>query len=393
MQKKLATILILIGISYSAVFSQNKSFGYDQLIQIALRKAGQNAVELERALQKAEENELESVSFLIAYMPEIDLQSLSADYILQNVRYALKAREEFPWCAALPDSVFLNDVLPYALLNERRDNWRADFYHRFSPLVSDCTNIFEVIDSINMNIREMLGVEYNTQRKKADQSPYESMEIGMASCSGLSILLSSAFRAVGIPSRIAGTPMWTNMRGNHSWSEVWIDGEWYFTEYYPDKLNHSWFVADAGRADRDDPKHWIYASSFKPTGLSFPLVWDENIDYVHAFDVTERYIELYRYQISEFAEDELLINIGLYDSAKPDDSDKRTSARISVILGEEEVDFGYSPAPYDDLNRFLIFRLKKNTDYIFAFPGHNDEEIRMEYNTGAEGNQILRLAF
>jgi len=31
---------------------------------------------------------------------------------------------------ALPDSVFLNDVLPYAVVDEVRDSWRPDFYAR-----------------------------------------------------------------------------------------------------------------------------------------------------------------------------------------------------------------------------------------------------------------------
>jgi transglutaminase-like putative cysteine protease len=36
-----------------------------------------------------------------------------------------------------------------------------------------------------------------------------------------------ACRSVGIPARVAGTPMWTNMRGNHTWVEVW-DRDWHF---------------------------------------------------------------------------------------------------------------------------------------------------------------------
>ena len=67
------------------------------------------------------------------------------------------------------------------------------------------------------------------------------MKEKMATCTGLSFLLVDAFWSVGIPARMAGTPMWTNMKGNHSWVEVWVDGEWYFTEYYPEDLNKSWF--------------------------------------------------------------------------------------------------------------------------------------------------------
>ena len=64
------------------------------------------------------------------------------------------------------------------------------------------------------------GVEYNTLREKTNQSPAESMRQGMASCTGLSVLLVDALRAVGIPARFAGTAAWHDDRGNHSWTEV-----------------------------------------------------------------------------------------------------------------------------------------------------------------------------
>jgi hypothetical protein len=368
---------------------------YRELLEQALSNAGDNSGELEKALTEASRKEKEAVAFLISYMPERDLQSLTSEFILENVRYALKARNEFPWSRTLPDSIFLNEVLPYISLNERRDNWRADFYNRFSPLVRNCKDIREAIDSVNINIAALLEVEYNTKRKKADQSPYESMEIGMASCSGLSILLTDAFRAVGIPSRIAGTPLWTNMRGNHSWCELWIDGEWYFTEYYPDKLNQSWFLADAGKADPEKPVHWVYASSFKPTGLSYPLVWDRSIKYVPAENVTQRYIELYRQQMANTmpADDELMLNVVLYRSADSKDGNDRVISRVSVSKGEERVDFGYTPGPRDDMNRFLTFRLKKNTDYHFSYTDDEGETITVTHNTAEIPHELLRLNY
>jgi hypothetical protein len=283
--------------------------------------------------------------------------------------------------------------LPYVSLNEHRDNWRPGFYKKFAPLVRDCRSEREAIDSVNQNIREMVKVEYNTKRKKADQSPDESMEQGMASCTGLSILLTDAFRSVGIPSRIAGTPMWTNMRGNHNWCEVWIDGQWYFTEYYPEKLNHSWFVADAGRADPQEPVHWIYATSWKPTGLAFPCVWDSAIQYVHAVNVTDFYISLYREQVAEKkpADDEVVLNVVLYNSKESTDGNDRVSKRVTVLKDNKQVDFGFTPGNRDDLNRFLSFVLKKNSTYTFLFPGKEGEKRLLDYKTTSKSGEVFRL--
>lgn len=365
---------------------------YIELLEIAFEKSGDNIDEIIKALNLSNKEEKEAMAFLISYMPKRDLLELDSEYLLENLRYSFKARDEFVWSKNLPDEIFFNEVLPYSNINERRDRWRKDFYEMFSPLVKDCENVFDAIDAINHSIKDIVEVEYNTARKKADQSPYESMEIGMASCSGLSILLVNAFRAVGIPARFAGTPMWTNMRGNHSWVEVWIDGEWYFTEYYPNALNKSWFLADAGRADNEDPQHRIYAVSYKPTDLFFPLKWLENNDYVYAENVTQRYIDLYQEEIMQnmSAENELFLNLVLYNSDNEKNGNNRISKRINVLLDAEVVDFGYTPGPQDDLNRFLVLKLKKNTKYVFSFEGIDGEMKFVDYYTGDECGEVLK---
>ena len=114
----------------------------------------------------------------------------------------------------------------------------------------------------------------------------------MATCTGLSIILVDACRSVGIPARGAGTALWANKRGNHTWAEVFVDGEWKFTgadEYDKKGLNRGWFTGDASKAIADDWKHAIWATSWKPQGHHFPMVWDLKNKSVGAVNVTERY--------------------------------------------------------------------------------------------------------
>ena len=69
--------------------------------------------------------------------------------------------------------------------------------------------IFRLGDGKNYkynSIFEKLDVVYSTKRPKADQSPGESIKAGLASCTGLSILLISACRSVGIPARADSRP-------------------------------------------------------------------------------------------------------------------------------------------------------------------------------------------
>ena len=368
------SVLVLLAFGLSAC-SSGRYAGvpkeYHALIDRTIATAGDNAKELKKALKEVPRNEREGMAFLISYMPERDAKSLSADFLLENVEYAYKARAEFPWAKEVPDSVFLNDVVAYANLNENRENWRKDFYERFKKYVAPCKTMREAIDSVNKNVRDELLVDYNTKREKPDQAPYESMRQHMASCSGLSILLTDAFRAVGIPSRVAGTPAWHDDRGNHNWNEVWIDGQWRFTEYYPsDDLDQSWFLTDAGKAIKEDVRKAIYAASFKPTGCYFPLVWDENIRYVHAENVTDRYTSLYRAQLSAMPADgsHVALRVMVFkDKDHAEASGDRVATNLDVFKGEKQLYGGRSTGATQDMNDVLTFNVEKNQQYIIKY--------------------------
>lgn len=368
------SVLVLLAFGLSAC-SSGRYAGvpkeYHALIDRTIATAGDNAKELKKALKEVPHNEREGMAFLISYMPERDAKSLSADFLLENVEYAYKARAEFPWAKEVPDSVFLNDVVAYANLNENRESWRKDFYERFKKYVAPCKTMREAIDSVNKNVRDELLVDYNTKREKPDQAPYESMRQHMASCSGLSILLTDAFRAVGIPSRVAGTPAWHDDRGNHNWNEVWIDGQWRFTEYYPsDDLDQSWFLTDAGKAIKEDVRKAIYAASFKPTGCYFPLVWDENIRYVHAENVTDRYTSLYRAQLSAMPADgsHVALRVMVFkDKDHAEVSGDRVATNLDVFKGEKQLYGGRSTGATQDMNDVLTFNVEKNQQYIIKY--------------------------
>jgi hypothetical protein len=249
------------------------------------------------------------------------------------------------------------------------------------------------------------------------------MAENMATCTGLSIILTDAFRAVGIPSRLAGTAMWTNFKGNHTWSEVWVDNQWQFIEYYPDTLNKSWFLADAGKADPNNMLHWIYAASYKPTGLYYYAAVDgvhvlDSIDssglpeemqarfnrmksrpkkgdpYIWGVNVTQNYIDLYQKSLenSKLNENEMMANFVVFGDENTAKSESRISCRVDIFEGDNLVDFGYSPRKTDDMNLFLKFRLKKGTMYtaVITNPG---EEINQTFPvlTGNNESEEFKL--
>jgi hypothetical protein len=260
-------------------------------VEARLELAGENRSAIAQALREAPAARRPGMIFLVENMPLADLRSLTADFLLENLNLAYDGWEKSPWHDSVAEEMFFNDVLPYACTSEKRDRWRAKLREVCLPMIASCKAPGEAAHLLNQKVFPHFNVRYNTGRRRPDQSPGESIGSGKATCTGLSILLVDACRSVGIPARIAGTPMWSNMRGNHTWVEVW-DNSWHFIgAAEPDAagLDHGWFVEDASKAQRDVPQHAIYATSFRRTGVSFPLVWLPGDKSVGTVNVTDRY--------------------------------------------------------------------------------------------------------
>ncbi|MBB5352886.1 putative esterase [Haloferula luteola] len=255
--------------------------------------AGAGTVEefIAAAAQKHGDLGERAAEFLVESMPAQDREALDSGFLMENLDLALKARETFPWASEVPEALFFNDVLPYAVFDEPRDPWRAEFLEMATPIVEGSETTTEAAQALNREFFKLVNTHYHTERKRTNQSPKESIEQGRATCTGLSILMVDVCRAVGIPARAVGTPMWSNGRGNHTWVEIW-DGDWHFTgadEFDEKGLDRGWFTGDAAEAQAEVPEHAIYATSWKKTGLSFPMVWSPSATGVPAVNVTARY--------------------------------------------------------------------------------------------------------
>ena len=262
---------------------------YPHQAAIAMPQAAQGRAELAALYARLPGPQRVAADFLIENMPAHDLSSLSADFLAEHIEYAFRAREQFVWAKDVPDELFLNNVLPYASLNEARDAWRKMFFEDFKTLVTDCKTKGEVALKLNKAIFDRLNVHYSRARPKADQSPLESIAASKASCTGLSIMMVDACRALGVPARVVGTPQWATSPGNHTWVEIWDDGWHFLGASESTTLNRAWFSGQSSRQIAGNVNHAIYAASFKRTGLHFPLAWDRSITYVPAIDITDSY--------------------------------------------------------------------------------------------------------
>lgn len=233
---------------------------------------------LVEALERAEGDERAGMAFLIVHMPPADRAAVTADVLLDHVRYAYLARRTLPWGADIPDSLFFEYVLPFRATLEPIERWRGDFYERLLPVVRNARTASEAAIKVNYYLAEQVHYEPNQLRT---QGPYEVLKRGFGRCGELSVIYTTLCRSVCVPARVAFTPRWPMAYENHQWTEVW-DGRWYFTgsgEPRPE-LNRAWFVKKAAQTAK------IYAKSFVSTPLHTEHILFEWGDLV---DVTATY--------------------------------------------------------------------------------------------------------
>ena len=72
----------------------------------------------------ATEQEKQYLQFLYEYMPLNDLADYDGEFFLNQVRYAIKARETFSWGKKIPEDIFKHFVLVYRVNNENLDTAR-----------------------------------------------------------------------------------------------------------------------------------------------------------------------------------------------------------------------------------------------------------------------------
>ena len=188
---------------------------------------------------------LQAMQFLYAYMPLPDIADYSADFHLQNVDYALKARAEMPWGKQVPVREFMHFVLPVRVNNENMDSSRAVFYNELKDRVQDLT-MMEAVLEVNHWCHEKVTYTPSDIRTS---SPLATVRTAYGRCGEESTFTVAALRAVGIPARQVYTPRWAHTDNNHAWVEAWVDGKWHFLGACEPEpvLDLAWFNAPASR--------------------------------------------------------------------------------------------------------------------------------------------------
>ncbi|MBR6282945.1 MAG: transglutaminase domain-containing protein [Muribaculaceae bacterium] len=175
-----------------------------------------------------------------------DRADYSRAFYEQNVAASLRARNEMPWGATVPECEFRHFVLPVRVNNEHLDNSREVFYQALKPRVEGMS-MSEAVLEVNHWCHEHVTYRPTDARTS---SPLYTIRTAYGRCGEESTLLVAALRAVGIPARQVYTPRWAHTDDNHAWVEAWADGQWHFLGACEPEpvLDLGWFNESACRA-------------------------------------------------------------------------------------------------------------------------------------------------
>lgn len=378
--RKIFLLLTFYLLAISSFAVDKHSFS-DEL-QKRLDAAGDNKSQLLAAYDRLEDEHLEGFEYLVVNMPDRDLKSLKADLLVNNIKFAYKVMKEVPWAKEIPHEIFLDNILPYVNIIEKRDDWRPQFYKEYMPLVKDCKTISAAAEMLNKAVFARHGVVYSTRCPRTEMSPFETIECRMATCTGLSILLTDACRAVGVPARLAGIPDWLDNSGNHTWVEIW-DKKWHFTgAAEPGKLNKTWFNGKAALAQKGSLMHSIYAVSFKKTDRKFPLSWSRNIKYINAVDNTDMYVPR-----NKKDSDEPMIAVRVWDEK----GGRRVEAGVKVYGLKNKLLFeGTTKGCQADMNDSMCFAIPQSPTFMIKVKCGN-KKIRRKFTSVKGRNEVIDI--
>lgn len=222
----------------------------------------------------------------------------SDDQLEMNAKYALRTRA-LPYASEVSDDLFLTNVLPYRHFDEPVDDWRQMFYETLVPFVKDSGSLQEAADALFPAWSNAFGAQLQFEGNNTPQvlAPVsQTLRLGHASCTGMSIFLANCFRSVGIPARIVGVAEWKRPEGgNHNWVEVWTGAAWSFVDAVPDgelaKWNETWFNEQASKQEHYPLRHAILSPLWgSQADTVYNISWRDPPRFIPAIDVTNNYV-------------------------------------------------------------------------------------------------------
>lgn len=153
----------------------------------------------------------------------MDDQTVTADFLIDQIDYAFRAWHERPWAKNLSFDNFCAYVLPYRGSNEPLEPWRQMFFDKYAHIadsMKDPSDPVEAAAVINEDIRTWFGFDPRYYYHPTDQGMEEMMQGGLGRCEDMTNVTIYAMRANGLAVTSDYTPYWANSGNNHAWNSI-----------------------------------------------------------------------------------------------------------------------------------------------------------------------------
>lgn len=171
--------------------------------------------------------------------PIPDMESVSAEYLIDNIEWAFKVREEQPWSRNVSFEDFCEYVLPYRIGDECLKPWREKLYNKYNPMLDDIRHLPEAQDPLFVSKVLIDSVARETWHHTMDleYGPHIGPDVTdwkAGNCRERTDWLMYIFRAVGLPCGCDYLPVRADGNVTHYWNCV-FDKEGASYYMYPDE--------------------------------------------------------------------------------------------------------------------------------------------------------------
>ena len=156
---------------------------------------------------------------------DADVETVSADYLIENIDLAFEAWRAKPWAGDLSFDAFCQYVLPYRGSNEPVNSWRKACLARYADLAGKMENPADPGEAgrlIRQDVHQWVRFSDLYYLHPTDQGFQEMNERRLGRCEDISNMMGYAMRANAIPVATDYTPYWADRDNNHAW-EVMLD--------------------------------------------------------------------------------------------------------------------------------------------------------------------------
>jgi hypothetical protein len=171
-------------------------------------------------------NEMEKQMGALQYKPtrfEADLQTITADYLILNVDLAFTAWREKPWAQQVSFESFCEYILPFRGSNEPLNHWREACMQRYADLdtrMNDAASSAEAASLIQKDVAAWVRFSDLYFLHPTDQGFEEMSQTGLGRCEDITNMTLYALRANAVAVASDYTPAWANRDNNHAWTVV-----------------------------------------------------------------------------------------------------------------------------------------------------------------------------